>query len=189
MIPIESLWIALILSFGTVGSTRGLRKELGVTTVLSLSLFTLDLLENKILDALSSVLPTGFLSDLPDGSIAAIYYSAIMVFVAFISYEGISLQFPIQEAKGLIKSVLGLLGGLLNGYLIVGTIWDVVHRAQYFGIEVALASSGTKIAISEYLTPFHNTIVEYLPVSLMDKTSPIVILALGMILLLAIILK
>ena len=182
MIPIEVLWLTLIVVFGIVGAVRGLWKELGVTTVMLLSLFVLkfgwEQVGSKIVDALPG--------DLPTTTVMAIYYGVTVVFVAFISYEGISLKFPIKEMKGLGKAIFGLPGGLLNGYLIVGTIWDVVNQADYFGLTVPMGSSGTSIAISNSLTALHNTIVQYLPVTFMNE---FVMLVLGMVLLLAIILK
>ena len=41
MIPIEFLWLMLVVIFGIIGMVRGLWKELGVTTILALSLFAL----------------------------------------------------------------------------------------------------------------------------------------------------
>lgn len=182
MIPIEILWLTLIGVFCVVGMVRGLWKELGVTTVLLLSLFVLKFGWEQIGSRIVEALP----GNMSTTTVMAVYYGVTIVFVAFISYEGISLRFPIKEMKGLGKALFGLPGGLLNGYLIVGTIWDVVYQAGYFGIQVPVGSSGTSIAISNSLTSFHNTIVQYLPISFMNE---FVMLVLGMILLLAIILK
>ena len=182
MIPVETLWLTLIVVFGVVGMVRGLWKELGVTTVLLLSLFVLKFGWEQVGSRIVEALP----GNMSTTTIMAIYYGATIVFVAFISYEGISLRFPIKEMKGLGKAIFGLPGGLLNGYLIVGTIWDVVYQAQYFDIRVPMSTSGSSVAISSSLTTFHNAIVQYLPISFMNEY---VMLVLGMILLLAIILK
>ncbi|MGD2205257.1 MAG: hypothetical protein PVH17_00640 [Anaerolineae bacterium] len=189
MTPVEFLWIALIIAFAVIGAVRGLRKELGATTILLLSLFTLHVIETQILARLSPALQSGPLAGAPEGTSAALYYGVTILFVAFISYEGIVLQFPVRELGGPGKALFGMVGGLLNGYLIIGTIWDVVNKANYFGIEVDLGTSGDKIAISSYLTELHAGMVKYLPVSLMDDFSPYVMLVLGMILLLAIVLR
>lgn len=182
MIPVEVLCLTLIGVFGVVGMVRGLWKELGVTTVMLLSLFVLkfgwEQVGSKIVEAVPAQMPTE--------TIMAIYYSVAVIFVGFISYEGITLKFPIKEMKGLGRAVFGFPGGLLNGYLIVGTIWDVVYQADYFSLRVPLGSSGTLIAISNSLTAFHNAIVQYLPITFMNE---FVMLVLGMILLLAIVLK
>ena len=116
----------------------------------------------------------------------ALYYIIPVLFISFIAYEGITLKFPMREMKGIFKALLGFPGGLLNGYLIVGTIWDVINQADYFGLEVPLGSTGASVMVSDSLTSLNMTIVQYLPVSFVNE---FVMLLLGMILLVAIILK
>jgi uncharacterized membrane protein required for colicin V production len=182
MIPVEYFWIALICVFGIVGMARGLWRELGVTTVLLLSLFALTVAWDQIGARIVEAIPGGAPSEI----VKAAYYAITILFVAYIAYEGFSLKFPIKEMKGIAKAILGLPGGLLNGYLIMGTIWDVTNEAGYFGVEVPMGSSGQMIEISNTLSELHNTLVQYLPITFI---SPFVMLILGMILLLAIILK
>jgi uncharacterized membrane protein required for colicin V production len=182
MIPVEYLWLALIVVFGVTGMVRGLWKELGVTTVILLSLFVLTFGWQQI----GSKIVAAFPGNTPAATIMAIYYIVPIVFVSFIAYEGITLKFPMREMRGFLKGLLGLPGGLLNGYLIIGTIWDVVDRAGYFGLEVPLGSTGATVAISDSLTSLNNTLVQYLPVTFINEY---VMLLLGMILLVAIILK
>jgi uncharacterized membrane protein required for colicin V production len=181
MIPIEVLWIALIGVFGIIGMTRGIWKEVGATAILLLSLFTLFILQELIVGELAGVLTAQLPSDAPENTDAAIYYIAIVVFVAFISYQGVVLEFPVKRQTGPIKWIFGILGGLVNGYLVVGTVWNAVADAAYFGID----------DIATSLTPFHQTMVEYLPLSLMDSQDLILyaFLAAGMVLLLVIVLK
>jgi len=182
MIPVEYLWLALIVVFGVTGMVRGLWKELGVTTILLLSLFVLtfgwEQIGSKIVEA--------FPGELTGETIRAIYYIVPSFFVAFIAYEGITLEFPIRDVGGVFKGALGLPGGLLNGYLIIGTIWDVVNDAGYFGLEVPLGNTGATVAIGDSLTSLNNTLVQYMPPSFINEY---VMLLVGMILLVAIILK
>jgi len=191
MIPIEYLWLTVILVFAIIGMGRGLWKELGATTVLLLSLFALHLGEELILNKLTGSLPASTTSAFPEGTVRAAYYSVSIVFIAFIAYQGVTLEFPVKKQKGVFKWVFGYLGGLVNGYLTVGTVWNVLSDAKYLGISVPMGSNGTKIAVSGNLTKLHDSIVQALPVALMNSNSfvPYLILALGMILLLAIILK
>jgi len=182
MIPVEYLWITLIGVFGIVGMVRGLWKELGVTTILLLSLFALKFGWDKIGAKVASVIP----GKLPDATVEALYYIIPILVISYISYEGFTLKFPIREMKGIAKGLFGLPGGLLNGYLIIGTIWDVTNQAKYFGWKVPLGSAGQTIAISDSLTHLNSTLVQFLPVTFVNE---FVMLALGMILLLAILLK
>ncbi len=182
MIPVEYLWIALIVVFGVTGMGRGLWKELGVTTVLMLSLFVLKFGWNQI----GSKIVVAFPGQTPETTIMAIYYIVPILFISFIAYEGITLTFPMKEMKGLVKGLLGLPGGLLNGYLIVGTVWDMITRADYFGLEVPYGSTGATVAIGASLTDLNTEIIRYLPVTFV---SEYILLLVGMILLVAIILK
>ena len=182
MIPIEYLGLTVIGVFGIVGMARGLWKELGVTTVLLLSLFILKFGWQQIGARILSAIP----GRLPDETVMALYYIITIVLVAYISYEGFTLQFPGREMKGIAQVAFGLPGGLLNGYLIAGTVWDVSNQAGYYGWQVQLGSTGSLIRISDYLTNLHNAIVQYLPVTFMNE---FVMAVLGLILLLAIVLK
>lgn len=182
MIPIEYLWITLIVVLGVVGSARGLNRELGVTTILLLSLFVLKFGWKQLGER--GIALVG--DRAPADTVMALYYIAIITFVAIISYEGFSLAFPVRQMKGITKGIAGLPGGLLNGYLIFGTIWDVAHRADYFGLRVPLECYNTTVAISNCLTDFHNALAQYLPITFINE---FVMLILGMILLLAIVLK
>jgi uncharacterized membrane protein required for colicin V production len=182
MIPIEFLWLTLIVVMGIVGMTRGLNRELGVTTLLLLSLFVLKFAWERLGEQGAAI----FSDQASAPTVMALYYTITIAFVAYISYEGFSLAFPIRQMRGLSKNALGLPGGLLNGYLIFGTIWDVLNQADYLGLKLPLGSTGETIAISNYLTELHNMLVQYMPVTFVNE---FVMLALGMILLLAIVLK
>jgi len=183
MIPIEYFWITLIFMFGIIGAARGLQKELGATTILLLSLFALWLGWGKAARMVISALQRGPLGMFPDKGIMAIYYSVAIVFIAFISYEGVVLQFPVKKATRLLRGPGGILAGLLNGYLVIGTIWNALAQANYFRPTAPL--------VFGELTRLHHTLVSYLPINLllMHRLSPFVFLAFGMILLLAIVLK
>jgi hypothetical protein len=182
MIPVEYLWLTLIVVFGVVGMGRGLWKELGVSCVMLLTLFVLKFGWQSIGAKIVGVLP----GSLDTATVEALYYIVPTLFMAYISYEGISLTFPIKQTKGLTKALLGLPGGILNGYLIVGTVWDAFHVARYFGLDVPLGSSGRMVAISDTVTPLYNTLVQILPITFVNE---FIMLGLGMILLVAIILK
>ncbi|MBN1656754.1 MAG: hypothetical protein JXA93_00055 [Anaerolineae bacterium] len=183
MIPVEYLWIVLIVVFGLVGSARGLNRELGVTTILLLSLFVLKFAWEPVEPLVTKVVGDRLSAEL----VEALYYIIIVVFVAFISYEGFTLSFPIRQQRGIPKGGFGFVGGLLNGYLIVGTVWDVLNQANYLGLKVPSGSTGTMVAIADSATQLHAKIAAFLPISFVE--NEIIFLILGMILLLAIVLK
>jgi uncharacterized membrane protein required for colicin V production len=182
MIPVEYLWIALFIAFAVIGAARGLSKELGTATILLISLFALKAGWERVGSKILEAIPGGA----PDATVEAAYYIVSILFVAFISYEGIVLQFPMKSQSGLIKTILGFVGGLFNGYLVVGTVWDVINNAKYLDVRVPLGSTGETVAIANTLTELHGTIIQYLPVTFVNE---FVLLVLGLILLLAIVLK
>lgn len=178
MIPVEYFWFALIFMLGIIGAVRGLSKELGVTTILMLSLFVLKFAWNLFLSPITTLAassPFGLSLEM----VKAIVFSVAIVFVAVISYEGVTLTFPFKDLKGAGRGFFGFLGGLLNGYMIIGTIWDVIAHANYFAPKVSAVNTAT-------LTSLHQTIIQLLPVTLIHQY---ILLAIGMILLLAIVLK
>jgi hypothetical protein len=162
---------------GIIGAVRGLAMELGVTTILALSLFVLKFVWEQFLPTVSALAEDSPLG-LSQAMLKGIVFSVSILFVAFISYEGIVLQFPFKELKGLGRGVFGFLGGLLNGYMVIGTIWDVFAHADYFSPKVSTVSAS--------LTSVHQTIVQFLPVTFINQY---ILLAIGMVLLLAIVLK
>lgn len=182
MIGIEFIWFALWFCFGVIGAVRGPAKELGTSAILLLSLFSMKVGWEQIGSRIVAAVPGG----LPEATVMAIYYMVGILFVAFIAYEGIVLQFPMAKPSGLLKTILGFFCGLLNGYLVVGTIWDVINNAKYFEASVPLGSTGQEIEIANTLTELHSVVVAYMPVTFANE---FVLLVLGMILLLAIILK
>ncbi len=178
MIAVEYFWFALIFMLGIIGAVRGLGKELGVTTILALSLFVLKFVWNQFLPTITT-LAQGAPLGLSLEMVKAIVFSVAILFVAIISYEGFVLKFPFTDLKGPGKGFFGFLGGLLNGYMVVGTIWDVVAHAGYFAPKVSAVNTQT-------LTSLHQTLVQLLPVTFINQY---ILLAIGMVLLLAIVLK
>jgi uncharacterized membrane protein required for colicin V production len=178
MIPVEYFWGILFIVFGVIGMARGLVKELGASTILLLSLFALKLGWEQLGERLIPILQNVPVAEGSSESAMALYYITTILFVTYISYAGVVLKFPVKELAGPAKAMVGLVGGLLNGYLIVGTVWDVVAQANYFLPDVSVLSGA--------LTDLHNTAVQYLPITFINEY---VMLGLGMILLLAIVLK
>lgn len=180
MIPIEFYWLTLIFIFGIIGAVRGLGKELGVTTIIALSLFALWIGWWRAGDLIVAGFQGGPLAGLCAEQVKAIYYTVPITFITFISYEGIVLAFPVK-LKGFLKNVFGFFGGLLNGYLIIGTVWNVLADAAYFYPEISV--------VKPPFSNFHNSVIQFLPVSLMDNVSPLPMMVLGTLLLLALVFK
>jgi len=180
MIPVEFYWGTLIFTFGVIGAVRGVAKELGSGAVLALTLFALWFGWDQAGDILVDLVRLGPFEKLTAAQIEALYYTIAIMIVAFIAYEGIVLRFPLK-LKGILNNAFGYMIGLLNGYLVVGTIWDAADHAKYYWPAI-------KIVVPPF-SDLNNAIIQYLPISLMSEFSPFPMLLLGMLLLLAIIFK
>lgn len=134
--PLEVLWVVLMGVFAVVGVVRGYPRELGVTTTILAVLLMLTRSGEALLRALD-----GYLSRLTQSSfifagprsdlIQSLFYIVAFIFIVFISYHGETLAFPGSPPKGPLGVLLNLTSGLLNGYLISGTMWHYLHIFNY----------------------------------------------------------
>lgn len=147
--PIELVFLTMIIIFGIIGVTRGYGRELGVTTMLLLTLFVLEFISESYPAALNRLLGT-FAGTDPARQAAArgLLYCVILIVVTFISYEGETLSFP--GKRGRIFFDLG--SGLLNGYLFAGSLWYYLHVANW-----------PLLNLKDEFTSFYNTAVKLLP--------------------------
>lgn len=135
--PIELLWLSLFFMVGAIGLVRGFLRELGVTTTVLVAIYVISewLEKRELADKLVSKAAEAIglsLSEDPDSSLIRFcLYTFIILFVAFISYHGETLGFVGTPPKGVTGVFLNLMGGALNGYLIVGTIWFYMDVFDY----------------------------------------------------------
>ena len=125
---------------GVVGIVRGFLKELGVTLVLIATLFALD----RLIPVINNFVSSGKLSFLGLGSVPTspntnallcVFFSAIMIAAAYISYQGETLSYEGNDPRGIVGVLLGFLIGAVNGYLLFGTLWWIFNFYQYpFGL-------------------------------------------------------
>ena len=134
--PLEVVWALLIGVFAVVGVVRGYPKELGVTTTILAAL----LLLTKGGESALYLLDTSFAryaqhSVIFDGDygtlIQSLFYILVFVVVVVISYHGDTLAFTGVAPRGPVGIVLNLMSGLINGYLIAGTMWHYLHVFDY----------------------------------------------------------
>ena len=179
MTPVESLWIVLVVLFGIVGIVRGFLKELGVTLVLIVLLFGLTRLDanlKKLLDmATSKIQAVGQLYGNP--TVWLIFYAVIIIGVMYVAYQGYVLKYPGDEPKGVQGTLLGLMVGLINGYLFIGALWYYIEKykqpLQALGIiqgeYSALAQKLVKILPPDLLNPFLPFLVVFMIILLVVK--------------------
>lgn len=181
MTPIESLWIVLVMLFGVVGIVRGFLKELGVTLVLIVLLFGLTRLDanlKRLLDMVttaSKIQSVGQLYGNP--TVWLIFYSGLILGAMYVAYQGYVIKYPGNEPKGMQGTLLGLMVGLINGYLFVGALWYYIDKykqpLQALGIiegdYSALAQKLLKILPPDLLNPFLPFLVVFMIILLVIK--------------------
>lgn len=147
--PIELVFLMMFLIFGIIGVVRGYGRELGVTTMLFLTLFVLEFIDERYQAQLDKALGI-FVGSAPNALVLArtFIYCAVLVVVAYVSYEGETLSFP--GKRGRLFFDLG--SGLLNGYLFAGSLWYYLAQANW-----------PLLNLSGEFTDFYNIIVQYLP--------------------------
>jgi hypothetical protein len=180
--PTEVFFGAVVLIFVFIGLIRGFLRELGVTLVLMFLLFFLSRFEPEldrgmvlVMDAGVRVFPTAEPELLP-----CLLLMFAVAGTAFISYQGETLTYGGQGPGGGLGILLGALTGLVNGYLITGSLWYYMHKFDY-----PLKFLGFAI---DRLSPVAQTLVRFLPISFLGQ--PVLLgqslfLYLGILLLLA----
>jgi hypothetical protein len=128
MVPVEIVFLVTTCIFGVVGIVRGYSRELGVTTMLLLALFVLELIGERYPTQWAMVLGKLFGSD-PETllSASALIYSGFLIVIVFISYHGNTLTFPGKGDNWFFSLDIGL----LNGYLFAGSLWYYLETAGW----------------------------------------------------------
>lgn len=126
MVSLTALFGLLVVIFGIIGAMRGWAKELLVTSAIVLGLFLNSILETYIQPYRTA------LAAQPLGT-AFLVRSVLLLLLAFFGYQTPKIQAlqPKLVRERFEEILLGLFMGLLNGYLLVGSIWSYLHSAGY----------------------------------------------------------
>lgn len=121
------LWIFIIL-FALVGAMRGWAKELLVTFSIILGLFSMVVLESFV---------PFFKEVIKNSQPATVFWlrAGILAALVFFGYQTPKIP-KIAESGRFVRNILqdtmlGIILGGLNGYLVFGTLWYYLHVAQY----------------------------------------------------------
>ena len=147
---------ALIILFAVIGAMRGWAKELLVTSAVMLALFLISILENFIPPFRNA------LTMEPDTRL--ITRTVIIILMAFFGYETPQIRAlqPKVARERLQDTILGIILGALNGYLLIGSLWFFLHEAQYPTDLIVTSMAGWDELVKEY-----EKVVNWLPPSLL----------------------
>ncbi len=139
--PIEFAFLALWIVFGIVGWVRGFFRELGITVIIFATLIALYFLDRfvtpRVPDMLAFALQVG-----------------VLIFGVLIAYQGQTLTYQGKDPPGWEGDIWGILIGLFNGWLVIGTLWFYINRHNYPLISIKPPLSGLALTLLGYL-PFN----------------------------------
>jgi hypothetical protein len=171
MIPLNTVFWGLVLFFGMIGALRGWAKEILVSSSVFLAMFIQQVFGQYVLGADNPYLP--MLLQASDGVAPPAVYSttqfyvctSLLLLLTFFGYAGPTVVGRVGSKvarEQLQDALLGFFLGLLNGFLIIGTLWFFVHKAGYVvgGIERPAADSPAAIIAGSYLVPVWLTVPE-----------------------------
>ncbi len=174
MVSLTVLFGMSIVLFGVIGAMRGWAKELLVTSAIVLGLFINAILQTYVEPYRTSI-------TLQSPGTQFLIRAGLISILAFFGYQTPhirALQEKVAREK-LEEILLGLVLGLLNGYLLTGSVWGYLHEAGYPTDLVIQPEAGSLLA-----TEFEN-LVQYLPPMLLPV--PRVYFAVGVIFVLIIV--
>ncbi len=127
MVSLSFFFFLLVTIFGVIGAMRGWAKEILVTFSVVLGIFIITVLERYV-----TFISTGLA--IP-GSINQFWMRVIIVIVlVFFGYQ--TPNFPRLAGGRFVREklqdvMLGLVLGMINGFLVVGTLWYFYAQANY----------------------------------------------------------
>jgi hypothetical protein len=148
MMQLNLLFFVLVIIFGLVGYSRGWNKEVISTAGIILALFALYNFEGLLRSVVNADATTGLSAQQVIANRQSLFFlqSAVFAFIVFFAYQtraivGEDEPRPQNRRRDRDRdrdgndefqsSVMGLLFGLLNGYLIWGSLWYFMDRAGY----------------------------------------------------------
>jgi hypothetical protein len=157
-----------IVLFGVIGGMRGWAKELLVTSAIVLGLFI-----NAILETYIEPYRTAIAAQSSETQF--LVRGGLISLLTFFGYQTPhirALQAKVTRER-FEEVLLGICLGLLNGYLLAGSVWSYMHEVGYPTNLVMLPEDGSVLA--EQI----DTMAQYLPPTLL--TIPRVYFAVGIV--------
>ena len=171
MIPLNTVFWGLVLLFGMIGALRGWAKEILVTSSALLAMFIQQVFGQYVLKPGNPYLPMLLPASeelFPPGEYTSTHFyvcTGLLLLLSFFGYASPTLVGPVGSKvarERLQDALLGFFLGLLNGYLIVGTLWFYAHKSGYAvgGIVAPVPESPAWAIAQSYLVPVWLTVPE-----------------------------
>lgn len=140
MVSLTFMFWIFVLLFALIGAMRGWAKEILVTFAVILSIFLITIIE-KFAPIVTKTIASG-------GASSAFWLRfLIIVALVFFGYQSPNLP-RLSESQKFVRehlqdTLLGLFLGVVNGFLIFGSIWYFMHQADYPFSYIAAPVKGT----------------------------------------------
>ncbi len=150
MIPLETMFIGLILLFGVMGALRGWAKELLVSFSVILARFVEFVLWNYVPVINAS------LQGLAAENVQTWFYIRSLLFIILVAFGYattiISSALGSRARKEKFQdTLLGFFLGAINGFLVIGMMWGFLHEINYGLWGITPPTSSAAIGWIEYL--------------------------------------
>lgn len=161
--PLEILWAMVVIFFIFIAFARGYGNELGVTTLIFVALFIITQFAQDYLPRLVAMIVPRLGSEDPSRTSEHLLSTILSIFfisILFASYAGTTFNLP--GVGGRRNNLLNLLVGLLNGYLVAGTLWYFQDFYKYPVADLT-NKAGQPLLLDLPLTPLAEQLAELLP--------------------------
>ncbi len=157
--PIETYFATIAVIFVLIGMARGYAKELSTTVIILVAIFLMDvvdgLLNPRLLSLVATIFPTFEPTSTAADTLLCALYVGAFISAVFANYSGRSLNLGGTQAAPPVGTYISILVGLLNGYLVAGTIWYYQsiynYPLKFFGRGFEQPLSATAQAMVELL--------------------------------------
>lgn len=146
--PLEASFFTILIIFTLIGVARGYRHELGSTIIIFVSIFLVTFLSSYMVRGFTFISDSLLGQEAPDevNFVLSIAFMVVFSIFIFAGYAGRTLDFPGRELPPPAGSIISALVGLINGYLVGGTLWYFLSTYSYpLGDLVPVTNSGRLI--------------------------------------------
>ncbi len=159
--PFEYLWLTVFFIFVLIAFVRKYPNELGTMTLIFVALFLITYVGVPKLPVwINEITRRLFHATLTQRQMEHLLsglFSVTFIAIIFASYAGQTFSFRGKPATGLRGFIYNLLVGMINGYLIAGTLWyfqDKYHYpiTDFHILHLPLTDLGETLA--NYLPPY-----------------------------------